>query len=324
VRFESDGVHLAGRLVMPPGTGPVPLVVLVHGSEDSSAREFYALQRQLPAEGIATFVYDKRGTGGSAGTYTHDYHALAGDAVAALGTARRLAGARVRRAGFHGSSQGGWVAPLAATQTEVDFLIVAYGLAVSPFDEDREAVALDMARHGFGADETRKALEVAAAAHAVITSGFQAGYAQLHAQRDRYAREPWFRYLRGNVTHLLLSIPEDELRAQGPKLLAGILPDYDPMPVLGKLAIPQLWIFGADDIDAPPGETLRRLRALRREGKPLSLVIYPRAEHGLYEYELTAGERLSTRQPSTYLPLMSEFALRGRIGRRYADAVVYP
>ena len=66
-------------------------------------------------------------------------------------------------------------------------------------------------------------------------------------------------------------------------LLNGIPPNYDPMPVLNKLRTPQLCILGADDIDAPPQETWRRLLALKRAGKPQSLVMFPRAEHGLYE-----------------------------------------
>jgi dienelactone hydrolase len=104
-----------------------------------------------------------------------------------------------------------------------------------------------------------------------------------------------------------------------------VIPDYDPMPVLRQLKVPQLWILGADDIDAPIGETMRRLRALRREGRPIDVVIYPRAEHGMFEYQLdTGGERVSTRQPATYLSLMSGFAQSGRIAPRYGDAIVYP
>ena len=60
-RFQSGSVDLAGRLVMPKGLRPVPIVVLVHGSEQFSARDFYALQRLFPSEGIGVFVYDKRG-----------------------------------------------------------------------------------------------------------------------------------------------------------------------------------------------------------------------------------------------------------------------
>ena len=324
LEFESVGAALAGRLVMPPGNGKVPLVVLVHGSEQSSALDFYSLQRLLPSAGIGVFVYDKRGTGKSSGTYTHDYHLLAVDAAEAVRTARKLAGPRATRVGFHGSSQGGWVAPLAATMTPVDFVIVAYGLAISPLQEDDEAVALDMTRHGFGEAEIRKALEVARAAQAIVLNGFQSGYEELDAVRERYAHEPWLRFVRGNVTQILLSEPREMLRDQGPVLFAGILPNYDPMPVLRRLGTPQLWILAADDIDAPVAETLRRLRELAKKGQPITTVVYPRTEHGLYEFEVDAGgERLSTREPATYLQLMSDFIRRGKIGARYGDTTIY-
>src|ERR1700730_17984264 len=61
-RFQSGGVSLAGRLLMPKGSARVPIVILIHGSENSSALNFFALQRLFPSEGIGTFVYDKRGT----------------------------------------------------------------------------------------------------------------------------------------------------------------------------------------------------------------------------------------------------------------------
>src|SRR5690349_15842024 len=201
-RFAVDGAELAGRLLLPAGKSHVPVVVLVHGSEQTPGRELFSLQRQFPAAGIGAFVYDKRGTGGSTGTFTHDYLRLAADAAAAAREAKRLAGARATRVGFQGGSQGGWVAPLAATITPVDFVIVAYGLAVTPLDEDREAVALDMSRHGFGTDETRKALELSGAVEGIIKADFQQGYTELESLRGKYGAEPWFRYLRGNVTGL--------------------------------------------------------------------------------------------------------------------------
>ena len=124
-RFAVEGAELTGRLLLPPGGARVPVVVLVHGSEQSSGRESFSLQRQFPAIGIGAFVYDKRGTGGSTGTFTHDYPRLAADAAAAVREARRLAGARAGRVGLHGGSQGGWVAPLAATLTPTDFVILS-------------------------------------------------------------------------------------------------------------------------------------------------------------------------------------------------------
>src|SRR6185437_13447201 len=40
--FDGAGARLAGRLVMPKGSGRVPIVVLVHGSEHDSARDDYS------------------------------------------------------------------------------------------------------------------------------------------------------------------------------------------------------------------------------------------------------------------------------------------
>src|SRR6478672_3843092 len=137
--FEGrGGVKLAGRLVLPKSNDPVPIAVLIHGAERDSARDSYALQRLLPAENVGVFVYDKRGTGGSDGKYTQDFDTLADDAVAAMREARQIAGTRCARIGYQGGSQGGWVAPIAATRAPVDFVIVSFGLAVSVIDEDQE------------------------------------------------------------------------------------------------------------------------------------------------------------------------------------------
>jgi len=110
--FESHGTKLVGRLVMPKGRERVPVVVLLHGSEQASALSDSSLQTSflqhlLPAEGVGAFVYDKRGTGRSGGHYTQDYSLLADDAVAAVRQMREMAGARLGRAGFQGGSQGG-------------------------------------------------------------------------------------------------------------------------------------------------------------------------------------------------------------------------
>jgi hypothetical protein len=137
--FDRHGTALAGRLVMPAGTSKVPIVVLLHGAEHESALTDYFLQRMLPAQGVGAFVYDKRGTGQSAGAYSQDFNLLADDAVAAMREARRLAGPRLGRIGYQAGSQGGWVAPIAANRAPVDFVIVCFGLAVSVIDEDQPA-----------------------------------------------------------------------------------------------------------------------------------------------------------------------------------------
>lgn len=314
VTFAGGGVTLAGRLVMPKGGAIVPIAVLVHGSEHFSAREFYALQRQLPAEGIGVFVYDKRGTGGSSGPYSQNYLMLANDAIAAAREARRLAGRRAGRIGYLAGSQGGWVAPLAARIEPVDFVIVGFGLAVSPLQEDREAIALDMTRRGYGADVMAKAMKVADATGALMRSGFREGYQGLANIKAAYAGEAWFKDVHGDFSFFLLESPEAVLREQGPLLLAGVPADYDPMPVLRNLDIPQLWILGTDDTEAPSAETAARLRGLIGQGRPITLALFPHADHGIYEYETAAdGQRTSTRNPDGYFTMMRNFIRDGRL-----------
>jgi pimeloyl-ACP methyl ester carboxylesterase len=323
-RFEGAGVTLVGRLVMPKGNRKVPIVVLVHGSEHDSARDVYALQRLFPSQGIGAFVYDKRGTGSSGGKYTQDYLLLADDAIAAAREARRLGGGRVKSLGYQAGSQGGWVAPLAARIERVDFVVVGFGLAVSPLDEDREAVALDVTRHGYGPDVMAKAMEVADATAEVLLSDFREGYDKLEAVKKAYSNEPWFKYLHGDVTFALLKMTPAELRATGPALLPGVPFQYDPMPVLRNLDTPQLWILGTDDFDAPSAETARRLKALEAAGRSITIALFPHAEHGIYEYETAVdGTRLSTRQPDGYLRMMRDFIVKGRIAANYGTARIF-
>jgi pimeloyl-ACP methyl ester carboxylesterase len=307
-RFQGSGIVLAGRLTLPPGKARVPIVVLIHGSEHSSALEDYSLQRQFASAGIGVFAYDKRGTGASGGRYSQNYLLLATDAILAMREARRLAGVRAGRVGYQGGSQGGWVAPLAARIEPVDFVIVSFGLAVSPLDEDREAIMFDMERAGFGPDIKAKAMEVADAIAKIALSNFTEGYEQLEAVKRKYGQEPWFKSVRGDIAAYFLATSPETVRKEGPVLLEGVPAQYDPMPVLANLEVPQLWILGGQDRDAPSGETFRRLTALRKAGRPIRTVVFPNADHGIYEFETRPdGERVSTRQPEGYFALMRDF-----------------
>jgi hypothetical protein len=323
-RFQGAGVTLAGRLVLPRGHGRVPIVVLVHGAEHDSALEFYDLQRMFPAMGIGVFVYDKRGTGASGGRYTQSFLLLADDAIAAVQEARRLAGARAGRVGYQAGSEGGWVAPLAARIAPVDFVVVGFGLAVSPLDEDREAIAYDMQHQGYGPDVMAKAMQVADASAAILLSDFRTGYDRLDALRRQYGKEPWFKHVRGDVTWALLAWPTRKLKQEGPLLFAGVPAQYDPMPVLRTLDTPQLWILGGEDADAPSGETIRRLRSLQETGRPITLAVFPHAGHGIYEFDTKPdGTRDDTHNADGYFRMMRDYILDGKLRDGYGNAILY-
>jgi hypothetical protein len=151
-------------------------------------------------------------------------------------------------------------------------------------------------------------MEVADATAMIVTSNFTEGYEQLEAVKRKYSQEPWFKSVRGNFTAYLLAWSIETSRKEGPGALEGMPAQYDPMPVLANLEVPQLWILGGQDRDAPPGETMRRLTALRKAGRPIATVVFPDADHGIYEFEtLPDGERVSTRQPEGYFSSMRDF-----------------
>lgn len=311
VTFTGDGgTKLVGRLILPPGKAQVPVVVLVHGAEHDSARMFDPMQREFPEQGVGAFVYDKRGTGDSGGSYTQDYSVLANDAVAAVAEARKLAGARAGRVGYRGGSQGGWVAPLAATRTKVDFVIVGYGMAISPLEEDREAVAVYLKEKGYDQSVIDKAWQLSDAIGLILSSNLTQGFDQLDAAKAKYSKEPWYKDVRGDFTYMVLPMSDDEIREKGkPFTTWNVQWHYDSMAVLSKVHTPQLWQLGEDDIDAPSGETLRRLASLQAKGLPITTALFSHAEHGITEYELKPdGERVSTRYSAGYMQMAIDFA----------------
>jgi pimeloyl-ACP methyl ester carboxylesterase len=240
--------------------------------------------------------------------------------------AKRIAGTRCARIGYQGGSQGGWVAPIAATHAPVDFVIVSFGLAVSVIDEDQEEVALEMRLKGHTQEEISKALEVASAAEAVFESGFTKGFERLDAVRAKYRNEPWYKDVHGNYTHFILPYTAAEAREKFKDSLPGTPFRYDPMPTLRAVKTPQLWILGEDDLEAPSAETSRRIKTLIVEGKPITLALFPHAEHGMTEYEIASnGERVSTRYAPGYFAMMRDFARNGRLSGSYgSSAVVEP
>jgi len=323
--FTSHGTRLVGRLILPKGTNRVAVVVFVHGSENASALDTWALQRILPAEGVGMFVYDKRGTGRSGGVYTQDFNLLADDAVAAVHEARHLAGARLSRIGYHGTSQGGWVAPIAANRAPVDFVIVAYGLAVSVIAEDQEAVELQLGEKGYSATDIADALTVAKAAEAVFVSDFKSGIDEFDAVRSRYRSKPWFKDVQGDFIFLVLPQSKSQLRAMGPKFDWHTPFNYDPMPTLRAGKVPQLWVLGGEDYQPPSAETRRRLDSLIAQRHPFTVAYYPKAQHGIMLFETEAdGSRVPTRIAPGYFRMIRDFARDGRLHGSYGDAELTP
>ena len=114
--------ELPGTLTMPKAQGPLPAVVLVHGSGPSDADEtvgavkvFKDLAWGLASRGIAVLRYVKRSRQSPAGIVTQKEEVLDG-ARAAIGLLLSTPGIDAKRIFVLGHSQGGALAPRIAAQ----------------------------------------------------------------------------------------------------------------------------------------------------------------------------------------------------------------
>jgi dienelactone hydrolase len=135
VRFAGfGGLTLHGTVLAPAGDTAVPRpgVVLVTGSGAGVPREHLLTEAtEFARKGLAVLIYDKRSAGYT--TFRRSYSELADDALGAVRALRAQRGVDPAKVGLWGLSEGGWVAPLAASRsTDVAFVIVIGGNAMTP------------------------------------------------------------------------------------------------------------------------------------------------------------------------------------------------
>jgi hypothetical protein len=286
-----------------------PLVVFVHGSERTSpARTVYPMM--FAAQGTDVFIYDKRGTEASEGFYTQNFELLADDAAAALNEARRMAGGHFSRIGFFGGSQGGWVAPLAATKARSDFVVVGFGLVISPLEEDQEQVFADLRAKHYGPEILEHARAITDATDTLVASHFTSGYERLAQVKQRFQDQPWLSDIRGEFTGPMLATDDATLRRIGAALYDGLGIEwrYDAMAALRRVTAPQLWVLASEDREAPGALTQQRLAALRREGRGIDVWVFPNTDHGITEFtEDQTGARTYTRVADGYYRLIGDW-----------------
>ncbi|WP_454714200.1 alpha/beta hydrolase family protein [Caulobacter segnis] len=285
--FSSGGVALHGKLVMTGGQRPKALAVWIDGSNNDPSTDDTIWQYELARRGVAVFVYDKRGTGASAGALSADFQVRARDTAAAVIEARRLAPG-VRKVGVIGGSQGGWVAPLTATLTPLDFVTPAFAMAEGPIAQDRQVVDDQLRQAGFQDEALAKAQALTALTERVVRSNFRDGFSELDAFRMQHAGEPWLKAIQPrSYTGILLTMSSANAMAGGPAASQGLSFTYEPRPVIETIKSRQLWLLGGSDHQAPSAGTQAILRQVQRQRRDLSVVVFPNADHGLIERRKT-------------------------------------
>lgn len=278
LRFESDELTLEGTLGLPPGTGPHPALVLVPGGGDSHRDQDSTrfLAQYLPRFGFACLVYDKRGSGHSAGNWrTVGLEALARDALAAVESLRARTDIDPRRIGFFAASQGTWVALEACVRApeHVAFVVNHSGPAVPLLEADTYALRASARAARLAPTEEEELVALWSLECAALREGVPpAEYEPLGNALKEAARRPWFARLPYQAT------PSDSWWVGWyPRVMT-----FDPRPRLEAVDQPMLWLYGACDTQSDVAPNVARLAELTRDArKPWSIHVFPGGNHGI-------------------------------------------
>jgi pimeloyl-ACP methyl ester carboxylesterase len=135
VDFHSSGTRCAAWLTPPPGPGPHPAVVLVHGLGAAHDMMLPQYEQHFAAAGIATLAFDYRNTGASDGQPRQHIsnRAQRDDVTAALAHLKALPEIDPERIGLWGTSLGGMnVVRVAATRDHVAVAVVQCPIVHGP------------------------------------------------------------------------------------------------------------------------------------------------------------------------------------------------
>ena len=271
VTFDNGGVHLSGTLLLPRNSTPVAAIVFVHGAGAETRNASLFLAERFVKRGVAALIYDKRGTGQSAGDWKRaSFEDLASDAEAAVRFLKSRPEIDGQRIGLMGSSQGGWIAPMAAIhQPNLAFVIVKSAAAVSPERQELARVEIQMREAGESPTDIAEAQLLYKNAIAFARSG--EGWDQLHNEIEADATKRWALFAAGT--------PKDYWFFEQIRLFFS----HDPLGVIGQIRTPLLVIYGGRDDDGPPltDQIGPLLAAMQSQGKVSQLVVFPNAGHSL-------------------------------------------
>lgn len=302
VSFRNGAVSLSGTLLLPPGKGPHPAVVLVHGYGPIYRSALFERAAQFARMGVAALIYDKRGTGQSGGDWrmsATSFEDLAGDALAAIRLLKSRKDVEPGKIGLHGHSQAGNVIPIAAGSKDVAFIIVASGGGVRMEEGVLYEKRNDLIAAGrFSAEQVEAATGLLRRVHDFVIRGI-GDRDKLEAEYLESQKQPWFR-----LTDLpaFRSLPSPEAQEM---YFARREISFDPAPYVEKIKVPVLLLFGDEDRTIPFERAAMRWReSLKKAGnRDVEVEIIPGANHGLRTQIRGAGRVMAPE----YWPAVSQW-----------------
>ncbi|HUP21895.1 MAG TPA: alpha/beta fold hydrolase [Thermoanaerobaculia bacterium] len=276
VRFHQGEITLAGEVHVPSSNLPAPAVVLIHGSGPSDRSQAWAsaFARGLAERGVAVLLPDKRGSAASGGDWKEaSFEDLADDAIAGLEVLRRIEGVDSGRIGALGLSQGGHIAPLAASRSSrIAFVVNVSGSAVPITEQVIDEVEKLAERRGFspGQIDRVNTLHRAAIRYALTGEGWDEYEADLAAA------------LESDLAGHGVVEPFPRTRDHWVWSWARLVGAYDPLPYWQALEVPGLVIYGGQDTQIHVLESVERLLATPAgQTGELTLALFAQAGHGL-------------------------------------------
>jgi hypothetical protein len=297
VSFKNGDVRLAGTLLLPQQSGSAPGIIFVQGAGPERRYASRFLAEFFVERGIAALIYDKRGAGESSGDWRRSsFEDLAGDVTAAVTFLKSRPEIDAVRIGLMGSSQGGWVAPMAAVRIpDLAFLILKSAASVTPEEQELARVEIQMRAEGDSPTEISDALSLYR--HAIAYARTGQGWDSLAKEIAAQSQKRW--------TMFDSDTPRDYWFFE----LIRLTFDHDPIPVLQQVKSPLLVICGSEDDVAPPSQNTlgRLLEAMRARGKSSELVIFPNAGHDLRVVRAKKQEWDFPRFAPGYLDLLASW-----------------
>ncbi|HEY6827925.1 MAG TPA: alpha/beta fold hydrolase, partial [Gemmatimonadaceae bacterium] len=273
VTVESvPGVRLAGTILMPPGAGPFPAVVMVTGSGPQNRNEellghkpFLVIADYLARHGIASLRYDDRGIAASTGNFAASTSAdFADDAQAAVAFLRKQPGIAPGHVGIIGHSEGGLIAPMvAARDTSVAFIVLLAGPGL-PGDSilllQGELIA-----------KANNAPQAMIDTNLAVNSRL---FAAVKGARDSADAAARVNAIADRMTASLPVTQQAQARTQLETVKAQVLAPwmqyflkYDPRTALRQVRVPVLALDGSLDLQVPPKADLAAIdTTLKRAG----------------------------------------------------------
>lgn len=297
VKFGHGDITLAGTLSLPSvGKQPFVAVVLVTGSgpqnrdeELLNHRPFRVLSDRLARAGIAVLRYDDRGFAGSTGKFegstSSDFCDDALSAVAFLKSRSEIDPARI---GIVGHSEGGVIAPMAATKSsDVAFIVMLAGTGVPGDQLLARQMEMGLRAEGASEDDIAKQTPLQRQLIAAVVAKEPPEKLREMIRQLVTLQDP--KELAGMSEAQLDTMVDAQVRQMSSRWMYYFL-TYDPRTALRKLKVPVLALNGEKDFQVPPDQNLPEIeKALKEAGNTrVTIQELPGLNH-LFQHCKTGG-----------------------------------